>query len=144
MMIIWLLHDFILSNIQHKITQPELITNGSLLLYCQIYSMLKLLAWPSCFAFGSWHFAYCFTHVQSFDGKSNAKIKQQGVSCKVIDYKSITDTKWTEFAKLCDDDILAENSFSNPTDFSLSTSDDINTLWNHLSNVIMRSAYKNL
>ena len=79
-----------------------------------------------------------------FDSKSNAKIKQQGVSRKVIDYKSITETKWTDFAKLCDDELRTEASFSDPSNLNLSSTTDINSLWSHLSNVIMRAAHKYL
>ena len=62
----------------------------------------------------------------------------------MIDYKSITETKWTAFAKLCDDELLLEDSFAHPSNLNLSSPNDINILWSHLSNVIMRSANKHL
>ena len=73
-----------------------------------------------------------------FDGKATAKLKQQDVGRKVIDYKSITKDNWDDFASVVDTSIKTEiTGFSSVI---LQNKDDLSSLWTHLSNIIMCAA----
>ena len=73
-----------------------------------------------------------------FDGKASAKLKQQDVGRRVIDYASTTTEHWSTFADEIDKVIRDEiPSFAS---LNISNTTDSSTLWTQFSNIVMRIA----
>ena len=73
-----------------------------------------------------------------FDNKASARLKQQDVGRKIIDYKSITADNWNSFAE--DTDTTIREEILNHSSLILQDVDASSALWTHLSNIIMRIA----
>src|ERR1043166_9068628 len=73
-----------------------------------------------------------------FDGKASAKLKQQDVGRRVIDYASTTTEHWSTFPDEIDKVIRDEiPSFAS---LNISNATDSSTLWTKFSNIVMRIA----
>ena len=73
-----------------------------------------------------------------FDGKASAKLKQQDVGRRVIDYASTTTEHWSIFADEIDKVIREEiPSFAS---LNIANTADSSTFWTQFSNIIMRIA----
>src|SRR5436190_534022 len=64
-----------------------------------------------------------------FDGKASAKLKQQDVGRRVIDYSSTTTDHWTSFAKKIDKIVCEELPLY--SDLPISNVSDSSALWTH-------------
>src|SRR5205823_13681480 len=71
-----------------------------------------------------------------FDRKASAKLKQQDIGRRIIDYASTTTEHWSTFAEEIDKAIHDEiPSFSS---LNISNFTDTSTLWTQFSNIVMR------
>src|SRR3989440_11382544 len=73
-----------------------------------------------------------------FDGKASAKLKQQDVGRRVLDYATTTTEHWSTFADEIDRVICDE--ISSFTSLNISNTADSSTLWTQFSNIVMRIA----
>src|ERR1043165_1920294 len=71
-------------------------------------------------------------------GKASAKLKQQDVGRKVIDYSSTTAEHWSAFAEEIDKLVVKELPLH--TTLPISNVSDSSALWTQFSNIIMRIA----
>src|SRR5256885_141223 len=114
------------SRLDYHWLSPSLIAN---LFFSEIY-------WPDYRLINSDH---AIVHLillteNLFDGKASAKLKQQDIARRVIDYSSTTIDHWTFFANEIDKIVSEELPlYSN---LPISNVADSSALWTHFSNIV--------